>query len=295
MTATLSTEILSPDEAPASGVAWPAILAGALAISALSLILLVFGSGLGLTMVSPWTATGAGIATVGISTVIWLVITQVVSSGAGGYLAGRLRTRWAGMDRDESYFRDTAHGFFAWALSTLLVAGLLGAAVASVVGGGAAATGSVVAGIAQGASQGAAGRPVAGTMPTDYFVDLFFRPVASPAAPRPADANATEAKSEVSRILLMSVTTGRLSAPDKAQLANLVAVGAGIPEANAQKRVEEVLVQIEDAKAGAREAADSTRKVGAALALMTFLSLMIGAFVSSAAAALGGRHRDAVA
>jgi len=295
MTATLTTDIVVPDEAPASGVAWPAILAGALAVSALSLILLVLGSGLGLTMVSPWTATGAGVATFGMSTVIWLVVTQAVSSGAGGYLAGRLRTRWAGMDRDESYFRDTAHGFFAWALSTLLVAGLLGAAVASVVTGGAAATGSVVAGIAQGASQGVAVRQGAGAMPADYFVDLFFRPAPLNGTTRPAEANVSSAKGEVSRILLMSLTTGQFSNPDKAQLAALVAAGAGIPEADAQQRVAEVLAQIENAKAGAMEAADTTRKVGATLALMTFLSLLIGAFVSSAAAAVGGRHRDAVA
>jgi hypothetical protein len=292
MTAISAIDIVVPQDAAASGVAWPAIVAGALAATSLSLILLVLGSGLGLTIVSPWVATGAGAATFAISTVVWLVITQAVSSGAGGYLAGRLRTRWAGVNRDESYFRDTAHGFFAWALATLLVAGLLGAAVTSVVGGGAAATGSVVAGIAQGTSQGVSNARNSGTMPTDYFVDMFFRPGSSVAAVRPADANVGDAKGEVSRILLTSLASGRLSAPDKAQLTNLVSVNAGITEAEAQQRVDQVLLQIEEAKVTAKEAAESVRKAGVTLALMTFLSLLIGAFVASAAAALGGKHRE---
>lgn len=306
-----SVDVVAPVEAPASGVSWAAIIAGALAAAALSLILFVLGSGLGLTMVSPWSTEGADITTFAVSTAIWLIVMQWISSGVGGYMAGRLRSRWAGVGTDEVFFRDTAHGFLAWALATVMVVWLLSSALASVVSGGASAATSVATGAAMGASAAAAGNATEGGLPsTDYFVDTLFRPGPGGAAAGGADqggavpgsgaaaggapADAGEASAEASRILVASAVSGEVSAPDKAQLARLVADRTGMTEQEATARVDEVLAQIEAAEVKVKEAADAARHAGIMLALMTFLSFVVGAFVASAAAALGGRQRDAI-
>ena len=116
------------DDAGSSGVSWSAILAGAAAAAALSLILLVLGTGLGLSSMSPWSNQGASASAVGVSTILWLTFTQLAASGMGGYLAGRLRTKWASVHTDEVYFRDTAHGFLAWAVATIVTAAALSSA-----------------------------------------------------------------------------------------------------------------------------------------------------------------------
>lgn len=117
-----------------SAVAWSAVFAGAAATAALSLILLVLGVGLGLSAVSPWVQSGVGALTLGISTIVWLTATQIIAAGMGGYLAGRLRTRWAGVQTDEVYFRDTAHGFLSWGVAMLITAVLLMSTIGSIIG-----------------------------------------------------------------------------------------------------------------------------------------------------------------
>ena len=137
---------------PQSAVSWPAIFAGAAGAAALSLILLVLGTGLGLSSVSPWVQQGVSATTFGVTTVLWITFTQLVASGMGGYLAGRLRTRWADTQADEVYFRDTAHGFLAWAIASLATAAMLTSVIASIVGGGVQAGATVAAGGAAAAS-----------------------------------------------------------------------------------------------------------------------------------------------
>lgn len=130
----------------ASAVSWSAVFAGAAASAVLSLILLILGIGLGLSAVSPWAQSGVSAMTFGISTIIWLGCTQLIASAMGGYLAGRLRTRWDGVHLDEVYFRDTAHGFLAWAVASLMTAVLLTSAITSIVGGGVSVTASAAGG-----------------------------------------------------------------------------------------------------------------------------------------------------
>jgi hypothetical protein len=288
--ATLAAESLpdGADEASVSSVSWAAIIAGAVAAAAISLILLVLGSGIGLSVVSPWHDAGAGATTVAVSAGIWLVFVQWLSSGIGGYLTGRLRTKWAGIHSDEVLFRDTAHGFLAWALATIVAAGLLASATTSVIGGGVQAASTVAAGAAQGASRSAGS---GGADPTGYFVDLLFRAPAERSATGPASAQDT--RTEVTRILAASAAAGKMSDADKTYLAQLIAARTGLPAADAQKRVDTVLGEVDAAKTKAKQAADAARKSGATLALVMFLSLVIGAFIASVAAALGGRQRDA--
>ena len=119
-------------------VSWGAIVAGAAAAAALSLILLILGVGLGLSSVSPWASDGVGATTFGVTTILWLTLTQSLALAMGGYLAGRLRTKWTGVHTDEVYFRDTAHGFLAWAGASM--AGGIANTAGSAMGGAAASS-----------------------------------------------------------------------------------------------------------------------------------------------------------
>ncbi|MBV9885488.1 MAG: hypothetical protein JO119_02980, partial [Acidobacteria bacterium] len=121
-------------EAAASGVSWAAVFAGAFGAAALSLILLALGAGAGLSSLSPFSSSGISTTTVGFGALIYLCITEIISSGVGGYLAGRLRTKWVDLHTDEVYFRDTAHGFLAWCVALVMGAAFLGAAAAGMVG-----------------------------------------------------------------------------------------------------------------------------------------------------------------
>ena len=296
---------------PGSAVSWGAILAGAAAAAALSLILLILGTGLGLAAMSPWAQAGATAATLGASTIVWLTLTQLLASGMGGYLAGRLRTKWVAVHTDEVYFRDTAHGFLAWAVASLATAALLTSVVSGIVGSGVQA-GAAVAGGAAAVTAGAAGAAAAGpdamradggAGPMNYLVDALFRKdaAASPAgataqgsgSPDLASASAT---TEVTRILLNSVRSGALPAEDVRYVGQLVAQRTGLSQADAEKRVADTYARMQtklrDAEASARQAADTARKASAYAALWLFVSLLIGAFVASLAATFGGRQRD---
>src|ERR1700677_4122160 len=122
------------DEANSSGVSWSAVLAGSLVTAALSLILLALGTGLGFASVSVWSGVGASASTIGTAAILWFILIQIISASMGGYLAGRLRTKWTGIHTDEVYFRDTAHGFLAWSVALVLTAAFLASAATSVMG-----------------------------------------------------------------------------------------------------------------------------------------------------------------
>ena len=287
-------DLSASEESSATAVSWGPIIAGAFAASTLTFILMLLGSGLGLSMVSPWSGSGASITTFAVSTAIWLVVVQWLSSGVGGYLAGRLRTKWVGIHTDEVYFRDTAHGFLAWALATLLVVGVLGSALSAALGTGVQAVSTVASGAAMGASAGASANAggVSADNATSYLVDSLFRPAdPSKLAAVGPDGNAAAA-GQASRILIASAASGEISADDKTYLSQLVAARTGLSEADAKARVDALVAKVEDAKVKAKQAADTARKASATFALLGALSLVIGAFIASAAGALGGSYRD---
>ena len=262
-------------EAQSSGVSWAAVIGGAFVAAALSLILLALGAGLGLSSVSPWSNVGASASTIGTAAIVWLIFMQVVSSSMGGYLAGRLRTKWANIHTDEVYFRDTAHGFLAWAVALVVTAAFLTSAATYMVGGAA----SSAAGGAAIATGQADGRELDSN---EYFVDTLFR--SDSAKP---DANGVSVRGEVGRIVAKSLRQGDLPAADKRYLAQLVAARTGLSQTDAEKRVSDVV-------AGAQQAADTARNAIAHALLWVFLALLIGAFCASLAATIGGRQRDHV-
>lgn len=277
-------------ESTDSAVSWSAIIAGAVAAAAITIVLSLLGSGIGLSIVSPFSSQGASLTTFAVTAAIWFIIVQWASAAFGGYIAGRLRTKWTGVNRDEVFFRDTAHGVLAWALATLIVAGALGSAVSSTIGAGVQATATVTAGAT--AAGAAAASSDAGSNATSYFVDSLLRP-ATPTA-TPAGTPAADAAGEVSRILLNSAATGEMPAGDRTYLDQLVAAKTGLSEPDAKARVDAVLKSVDDAKVAATEAAETARKTSASVALFGALSLLIGGFVAAVGAALGGRQRDEI-
>jgi hypothetical protein len=297
-----------------SAVSWGAIAAGAAAAASLSLILLILGVGLGLSSVSPWARDGIGATTFGVSTVLWLTLTQLLASAMGGYLAGRLRTKWTEVHTDEVYFRDTAHGFLAWAVASLATAALLTSAIGSILGGGVQAGASMVGGVANtaGAVVGgaaASSRTAQGSEggPMGYFIDSLFRRDAS-TAPNTGTAGSSTGmdtierasgkdSAEVSRIFMNVSRSEPLPPEDIRYVGQIVAQRTGLSQQDAEKRVTDVYAKaqakVRDAEVAAREAADKARKGSAYSALWLFVSLLIGAFVASLAATFGGRRRDA--
>lgn len=188
----VATVVTAPVVPPASesAVSWGAIFVGAVAAAALSLILLILGVGLGLSSVSPWSFEGVSKETFGWSSIAWLTFTALAASGLGGYLAGRLRTKWTLIHGDETYFRDTAHGFVSWAVATLLTAGLLTSAIGGVLGAGAKVAGATAGAAASTAGMvtAAAGTAAAGNAQEgdlNYWVDSLFRSAARPAPGAP--------------------------------------------------------------------------------------------------------------
>lgn len=253
-------------EAHSSGVSWAAVIAGAFVTAALSLTLLALGAGFGLLTVSPWSSGRTSASAVDATAIIWLIVVQVLASGVGGYLAGRLRTKWAAIHSDEVHFRDTAHGFLVWAVAVVLTAAFLGSAATALVGGA----------------------EMASDMPgqeNTYFVDSLFR--SGPAATTAPTANADDGlvRGEAAGILANALRPGDAAAPDRVYLAQLVSARTGMSQADATQRVSDVVAQ-------ARQAADIARKTTARLLLWTFVALLIGAFCASYAATVGGRQRD---
>ena len=279
-------------ESASSAVSWGPIIAGAFAAATLTVILMLVGSGFGLTMVSPWSGASASATTFVVSAAVWLVVVQWLSAGLGGYLTGRLRTKWVGVHDNEVYFRDTAHGFLAWALATLLVAGVLGSALSAAIGAGVQAASNVASGAAAGASTAAA-TAAGGTTGNDlgYFVDTLFRPT-DPGTVASAGQNDAGAAAQATRILVASAARGEVSADDKAYLVKLVASRTGISQDDAAKRVDTLITGLDDAKNKAKAAAESARKASATFAMVGALSMVVGAFIASVAGALGGRQRD---
>ena len=276
-----------------TAVSWAAIFAGAAAAAALSLVLLILGTGLGLSSVSPWSGSGAQATTLGISAILWITVTQIIASGMGGYIAGRLRHKWAGVEGDEVYFRDTAHGFLAWAVSSLVTAAFLASAIASIVSGAAQATAGAAKTIVQSAG-GAAGmveKAAVGSGGLEYAVESLFR---KPAGAANVEQTNTAQLAESSRIFVSALAAGTMDPEDLRYIAQLVVQRTGLAQPDAELRVGGAFARIQtnlkNAEQSAREAADKARKASVYSALWLFISLLIGAFTASFAATLGGRQ-----
>jgi len=275
----IDTVVIQPaadtSEPSVAGVSWAAVTAGAIVSCALTLVILAFGIGLGLSVVSPWGGSGVSATTFKIGTGLYLVVIAMLSSSIGGYIAGRLRSRWIGVHSDEVYFRDTAHGFVAWALATVLGAVLLASPASNLLSGNAA---SVTQGAASSASR---------TGPMDGYVDALLRSDA-PATQNSGQnsENASDSRGEMVRLFTSSLRNGGdLKPADRAYVSKVVTARTGLNQADADKRINDVVTQ-------AKADMDAARKAAAQLAFWLTASLLIGAFCASLAATEGGGLRD---
>jgi hypothetical protein len=213
-------------------------------------------------------------------TAIWLVIVQWLSSALGGYLTGRLRTKWVGVHTHEVFFRDTAHGLLAWAVAAVLGTAVLASAMSSILSSGTHVAATVASG-AEATSEAVQQNFLA------YYVDSLFR------SDHPnANGSDEDVRAETTRILAEGIKAGDFPSGDKAYLAQLVAARTGLSQADAEKRVADVIEKVKAAEAKVRQTADAARKAGAYLSIYIAVTMLIGAFIAAAAAALGGRHRD---
>ncbi len=297
-------------EDTSSAVSWKAILAGSTASAALTLMLVAFGIGVGFSVISPWGDQGLSATTFTIGGGLYLIVVAMLSSTIGGYLAGRLRSQWRTVHEHERYFRDSAHGFLVWAFATVVSAAVLGGAFTHILSG----IGAGVTPAATAAAQNA---------PTDQYVDALLRtdptqgraaaaaasgaqqatsPSSEGQSPAPLQggqiagvgastptgfgAGLASTRAEIARILAPSMLkNGNVSDADKGYLAKVVVARTGIPQGQAEQRVNQVIAQ-------AKSAADAARKSIATFALWLVASMLAGALSASLAAIEGGNLRN---
>lgn len=292
---------------------WSAAIAGAFAATAVAFIIISLGSGIGLSMASPY-SWGPSAKTLTIIGAVWLVMAHTFGFATGGYMAARLRSHSYDGMIDETRFRDAAQGFLVWSIgvvvmlaiaatTTLFAAG----ATAHVASGAAAGTGAAMSNPQNTASASDA---------TGYFVDMLFRPrsasAGSPPAVSAAPGSATvgagpagpgaagavssgqqrldaESRAEVTRIVARGVAEGGLTEQDRSYLAQLVSQRTGLPQDEAQRRVTEVEG---NAKETAKDAADKAAKAASFFSFWMFMSLLFGAAAATLGGIVGGDLRD---
>jgi hypothetical protein len=253
-------------------VQWAPIFAGAVAAAALSFVLHAFAAGIGLSISSTApTWRDASIALVILSG-LYLILVALAAYGAGGYLAGRMRTGLgAAASPEEVEFRDGTHGVLTWAVATLLTAVLAWGAAQSLTRLAAPSAGSA------GPSASVAGENIIA-----FDLDRLFRGTRAPEGP------SNYARAEAARILLTSSSHRGMQAEDRAQLVRLVATHTGLAQPDAERRVEDVIAR-------ARENISRARRSTVIVTFMAGAAALLGAAAAWFAACAGGKHRDGTA
>jgi hypothetical protein len=265
------------------------VFAGAVIAAALSFVFLAFGTATGFSLTSPWPGSGLSAKTLAYVSIFFVMVQQIGAFLVGGYVAGRMRSRLADISKDEGDFRDGLHGGLVWAVGVAVGAALFFATV-----GASARTAANVAGPAAGAVANQA---------MDSTIDAMLRPVAAapavaaqpggpaaqpaaaPAATARTPATNMEVRAEIARMLAASAADGSVSGPNRTYLAQLISQRTGLPQAEAEKRVDEAVNQ-------ARAAADKARRATALAGFVTAASLLISFAAAWWAALKGGNHRD---
>ena len=266
-------------------VEWSAVFAGAVLAAALSFVFLTFGAAIGLSLTSPWPNSGGSAKFIAAVAILWIMIQQIGAFMIGGYVAGRLRSRWHETTEHEIEFRDGLHGALVWAVGLVI-----GAAMLMATAGAAARVGVEVAGKAVATASS--------TDAMDGVLDTMLRPAnvaqaqgappagAPTARPQPSGAaNTDNTRAEVGRIMARSLANGSMTPQDRTYAAQIVAQRSGIPQPEAEKRVAEALNS-------AREAADKARRAAVLAGFVTAAGLVVSFGAAWWAAMKGGQHRD---
>jgi len=281
-------------------VQWGAVILGALSAIAISLVLLTFGAGIGLSAVSAQPYAGASAKALAVISALYAAVVAVGSFAAGGYIAGRMRLPPTPEEVAEAHFRDGAHGFAVWALAMTLL-GLLAAAgigntLKTVVQVTAGVSGAAAAGAASNPGQGAStGLPIS---PTDYAVDRLTAPMpaAAPSGNQPAAGTTAPPpqaadNAPIARAFAASLKSGQLAKPDRDMLVSIVMQRTGLPQGDAEKRVDEAYAELKQAEQKARDAAEKARKAALITSFAAAAIALVGCAAACAGATAGADHR----
>lgn len=265
------------DAASGSYLEWSPILGGAVLSAAISTIMAAFGSAIGLSLVSAETTRSTSMMALAVAAGLWALWVTVSACGAGGYLAGRMRKPLAESGSHERGIRDGAHGLVVWAVGALLVAFIASSSIM-----GAART------AATGAAAVAGGAGTLISQNADPLASALDGVMRSNGATPPTQGE----REEASRILVRSLANGSLESSDREYVASRMAARMNIPQAEAEKRIDDAYARLNQAKETAKQAAEKARKTGVIIAFLTAAVLLVGAAAAYLAAMLGGRHRD---
>jgi hypothetical protein len=297
----------------ARSVQWGAVILGAVGASAISLVLLTFGAGIGLSAVSAEPYAGASAKAIAVISALYAAITMVASFGAGGYVTGRMRLPPTAEEISEADFRDGAHGFAVWAVA-IVIGALL---AASGISGALKTAMQTTAAVSAAAGAGAASNPAVASQismtPTDYAMDRLLAPAPSAdaassgpsanpptatsgtAPSAPAGSTAVRSRAEVSapmnRSLAAALKTGKLEPRDRDALVQTVMQQTGLPKAEAEKRVDDAFADLKTAEQKARDAAERARKGALIAAFAAAATLLLACAAACAGAAAGAKHR----
>jgi hypothetical protein len=260
---------------------WPAVFAGAVVASAISLVLVTFGSAIGLSLTSPFDNAGMSAVGLAIALGLWLVWVQVSSFMAGGYVTGRMRRRAYDATEHESDVRDGMHGLVMWGTGVLV-----GALFLALSAGGAATTAATAAGGAAQAAVEKMANVAQGTNPLSQAVDTAFR------TSRPEAANSADARNEAMAIMARGIANGDIPEADRTYLAQVIAARTDVPEDEAKTRVDTMVTNAQQAAEEAKQKAQRAKHFAVIAAFLAAASLAISAAAAFWAAGMGGRHRD---
>ncbi len=278
VTQTGPLEAVVTDEAAArSYVDWPAIIAGVVVASAISFVLLTFGSAIGLSMVSAREGESASLFWISVVGGLWILWVQVSASLSGGYLTGRMRRRVGDATEAESDIRDGSNGLVMWGLATLVAA--------AIAWSGATGAASVV-GQTAGAAASTVGQAADALDPSALLADRAVR--GRPDAPAVTEAD----RQSISRTLLAAATGDQIDPADRDYLVTFIASRTGLSPEEASARVDQLVEQARSIETQAREAAERARQASVVAAFLTAAALALGAAAAYFAATVGGNHRD---
>jgi hypothetical protein len=289
-TTTPVTAVATTDAPVGRYVDWGPIIVGTMGALAMLVVLMTFGSALGLTVVSPYPYAGISGKALVVLAGVYAALVHVASFATGGYLAGRLRTPWVSDDLVERHFRDGAHGFAVWALSVVLGAALAMSGVAGIVKTVTSATTAVAAAGAAGVAANPAAANLS-TKPIDYAVDRLLAP-APGGQPAAGSTSRADLAAPIARAFTANLGNPQLDARDRTWLASLVSQRTGLPQAEAEKRVDEAFAELKAAEQKALEAAETARKAALIAAFVVAATLAVGCAAACAGAAVGAHHRD---
>jgi hypothetical protein len=292
-----ATTIVATDLPSGRYVEWGPIIVGTLGALAMIIVLMTFGGALGLSVTSAQPYAGLSAKGLAVLAGTYAALAHVASFATGGYLAGRMRTPWVTDDLNERNFRDGGHGFAVWALGVVLGAVLalsgVGAVIKSAVGATTAVAAAGTAGAAANPATGEALQRVS-MQPADYAVDRLLAPAPGGAAPAAGvqPQSRADLAAAIARTFAANMQNPQVDAGDRTYLASLVSQQTGMPQAEAEKRVDETFTRLKEAEQKARDAAEKARRATLIAAFVAAATMAIGAAAACAGAALGARHRD---